>query len=83
MRKAIQEMNGKQINGRPIRIKKAAPKERIEKKIRKITEKKQNRGKPSATIQNAKGEANGKGNVKPDNKPNTFKHKPISKPEKR
>ena len=33
-------MNGRQIGGRPIRVKKAVPKERIEKKARKVLEKK-------------------------------------------
>lgn len=40
MKKAIAEMNGKKIGDRMMRIKKAVPKERLEKKARKMEEKK-------------------------------------------
>ena len=63
MNKAITEMNGKNLSERPMRIKKAVKKERLEKKFKKITDKKVKMGRISKQ-QVAKGfrsKNNGKG----------------------
>ncbi len=44
MRKAITTMNGSELEGRQLRVKKAVPKERIQKKVSKIIERKKMRG---------------------------------------
>ena len=63
MKRAIEEMNGKKLGDRQMRIKKAVSKERRDKKIKKVEQKKQNKMKGIHTAKNNqnKGEMTGKG----------------------
>lgn len=60
MQKAITTMNGSELKGRSLRVKRAIEKSRMEKKVRKIINKKRGKGlinsEPSKTIDNIQNE---------------------------